>query len=328
MMDLDKIVQAAKGISTFVVSAHANPDADAIGSTLALTLALELMGKKGVVYNADPVPSVLQFLPGADRFVHKVDGLGQFDAAFAVDCGQISRVGKELEPIFAKHPLLINIDHHQTNEHYGRLNMADPNASSTGELIYKTLTAMNAPIDINVATNLYVAVLTDTGSFRNANSTAEAFDICGRMVRLGVKPDRIADKVYFTQSFGRLKMLGLTLSTLEGRCEGGVASVVARQAMMKSTSTNKDDLEGFVEELRTIHGVEVGVLFREDAPETFKISMRSKGAIDVAEIARHFQGGGHHNAAGCTIKGSIEQVQKSLFDLLLKRLPGNPCATE
>jgi len=320
MTDLKRIAKETPGFSRCLVVTHYNPDGDAIGSALATALALEEMGKEAVVYDKDPVPKILDFLPGREKFVHEITDTGAFDAVFVVDCGQFNRVGKHIEPLLADHPNIINIDHHRTNESFGRLNMTDYAASSTGELIHRLLTEMKHPISLDVATNLYVAVLTDTGSFQNANSTPEAFEVCARMVRLGVDPAEMSRRVYYTQSFGRLKLNGLVLSTLQSLDGGRIVTMEVTQEMLKSTGTSLDDLEGFVEQLRTIEGAQVGVFFREDAPETYKISMRSKGDIDVSEIANENEGGGHRNAAGCTVRGPLDQVMKKLIESLKERL--------
>jgi phosphoesterase RecJ-like protein len=312
--DLSSICRIFREKDRFLIACHENPEGDAIGSELALALALRRMGKTATVLNADPVPGNLLFLPGADTVVLREDG-SKYDVAVVVDCGSPERTGR-VEPELRKPPLLVNIDHHRTNGDMGGLALVDPEAAATGLLIYRILTAMGCDIDRDVAENIYVAVLTDTGSFHYGNSSPEAFQVAGEMVRLGVDPWAVAEQVYETQNASRLLLLGRVLSSLEIALGGRVAAITTLQADLAEFGSGKDALEGFINYPRSILGAEVAVSFREEDGGLFRVSFRSKGRVDVSAVALRFGGGGHRNAAGCTVPGTLPEVKRKVFEAL------------
>lgn len=312
--DLSAICRVLQDKDRFLIACHENPEGDAIGSELALALALRKMGKTATVLNADPVPDNLLFLPGAGTVLFAEDG-SKYDVAVVVDCGspeRTGRVGQELR----KCPLLVNIDHHRTNGDLGELALVDPDAAATGLLIHRILSAMGYEIDLDVATNIYVAVLTDTGSFHYGSSSPEAFEVAGEMVRRGVDPWTVAEQVYETQSAHRLRLLGRVLDSLDVSADGRVACITTMREDLLEFASGKDALEGFINYPRSIVGVEVAVSFREEKPGVFRVSFRSKGRVDVSAIAARFGGGGHRNAAGCTVPGTLADVKKRILDAL------------
>ena len=317
--DIDAVCRVLRERDRFLIACHENPEGDAIGSELALALALRKMGKTATVLNADPVPENLRFLPGAATVVFEDDG-SRYDVAVVVDCGspeRTGRVGDELR----KCPLLVNIDHHRTNGDNGELSLVDPDAAATGLLVHRVLSAMGHDIDLDVAVNIYVAVLTDTGSFHYGSSSPEAFQVAGEMVRRGVDPWAVAEQVYETQSAGRLRLLGRVLSSLDVAAGGKVASITTLRADLAEFAAGKDALEGFINYPRSIVGVEVAVSFREEAGGVFRVSFRSKGRVDVSAVASRFGGGGHRNAAGCTVPGDLAEVKRKVFGALGAALP-------
>ena len=312
--DLSAICRVLREKDRFLIACHENPEGDAIGSELALALALRKMGKTATVLNADPVPANLLFLPGAGTVVFTEDG-SKYDVAVVVDCGspeRTGRVGQELR----KCPLLVNIDHHRTNGDLGELALVDPDAAATGLLVHRVLSAMGYEIDLDVATNIYVAVLTDTGSFHYGSSSPEAFEVAGEMVRRGVDPWAVAEQVYETQSALRLRLLGRVLDSLEVSADGRVACITTMRDDLREFASSKDALEGFINYPRSIVGVEVAVSFREEEGGVFRVSFRSKGRVDVSAVAARFGGGGHRNAAGCTVPGTLADVKKRVFEAL------------
>ncbi len=312
--DHSAICRVLREKDRFLVACHENPEGDAIGSELALALALRKMGKTATVLNSDPVPGNLLFLPGADTVVFAEDG-SKYDVAIVVDCGspeRTGRVGQELR----KCPLRINIDHHRTNGDRGDLALVDPDAAATGLLIHRVLTAMGYEIGLDVATNIYVAVLTDTGSFHYGSSSPEAFEVAGEMVRRGVDPWAVAEQVYETQSALRLRLLGRVLDSLEIAADGRVACITAMREDLREFAAGNDALEGFINYPRSIVGVEIAVSFREEEGDVFRVSFRSKGRVDVSAVAARFDGGGHRNAAGCTVAGSLADVKKRMLEAL------------
>jgi len=299
--DLSAVCRVLREKDRFLIACHENPEGDAIGSELALALALRKMGKTATVLNADPVPANLLFLPGAGTVVFAEDG-SKYDVAVVVDCGSPDRTGR-VGPELRKCPLLVNIDHHRSNGDLGELALVDPAAAATGLLVHRVLSAMGYEVDLDVATNIYVAVLTDTGSFHYGSTSPEAFEVAGEMVRRGVDPWAVAEQVYETQSALRLRLLGRVLDSLEVSADGRVAA-------------GKDALEGFINYPRSIVGVEVAVSLREEGGGAFRVSFRSKGRVDVSAVAARFGGGGHRNAAGCTVPGLLVDVKKRVFEAL------------
>jgi len=312
--DVSSICRVLREKERFLIACHENPEGDAVGSELALALALRKMGKTATVLNADPVPDNLRFLRGADTVVSREDG-SRYDVAIVVDCGSPDRTGR-VEPELRKPPLMVNIDHHRTNGDQGELSLVDPDAAATGILVHRVLTALGCDIDRDIAENIYVAVLTDTGSFHYGNSSPEAFRVAGEMVRLGVDPWAVAEQVYETQSVSRLRLLGRVLSTLELALEGRVAAITTMLADLRECDSGKDALEGFINYPRSILGAEVAVAFREEAGGVFRVSFRSKGRIDVSAVASRFGGGGHRNAAGCSVPGTLPEVKRKVFGVL------------
>jgi len=316
---IKEIVSAFHADDRILIASHINPDGDAIGSSLALAIALKKMGKEIVVYNRDGVPYQFDHLPGADMVKTTLDGERPFDSAVVLDCSELERVGKDFSSM-VKTSKWINIDHHLTNEHFAQISLIDKDACSTGYLVYNVLKALPVEIDKDMGDNIYTTIIVDTGSFRYSNATNEAFIAAGELVALGVSPWEIANKVYENQPLGRVKLLSLVLNTLEVSHSGKVASLVVSKEMMSSTGTGHDATDGFVNYARSVEGVEVAFLVRETAHNEYKISYRSKGLINVATAAQSFGGGGHRNAAGCVITGSLEEVRKAAFDAAEKEI--------
>lgn len=312
--DIEGICRVFRENDRFLIACHENPEGDAIGSELALALALRKMGKTATVLNADPVPGNLAFLPGAGTVVAEEDG-ARYQVAVVVDCGspeRTGRVGAELR----KCPVMVNIDHHRTNGAHGDYCLIEPDAAATGMLVHRVLTAMGAEIDRDVAVNIYVAILTDTGSFRYSNASPESFLIAGEMVRKGIDPWAVSEQVYETQSANRLRLLGRVLDSLELAGGGKIAAVSTRKSDLDEFSATKDHLEGFINYPRSIAGAEVAVAFREEGDREYRVSFRSKGRVDVSAVAASFGGGGHRNAAGCTVLGDLADVKRRVFQAL------------
>ncbi len=296
----------------FLVTTHIDPDGDAIGSAFAFAFALRSLGKKATVYFNDQVPYRYEFLPGP-QITHTMPH-GMYDAVFVLDCGSLFRIGKGHEGAALLKPL-VNIDHHDTNDLFGTVNLVDKKASSTGEIIYRLLKYLKITIDKNMAENIYTAVFTDTGSLRYENTSLSAYRVCEEMVKAGANPSQIAMMIYENHPKERYLLLGEVLRTL-ATYNGTVAIAHVTGDMFEKTGTNSEFVDGFVEFIKEIRGIEVAVLMRELDKDLYKISMRGKGTIDVAAICNMFGGGGHRNAAGCRIEGTIEETRRKLLDAL------------
>ncbi len=309
---LKKIAETIRRGKRFLVASHENPEGDAIGSILALGLALRQMGKKVTIFNPDPVPEVLAFLPGAATVVRRPSEKIRFDAAFALDCGDKKRLG-EAFPNPERIGRLINVDHHGSNTRFGELNFIDPRASSAAELVFELLRAVSAKFSRPIGESIYTGILTDTGSFHYSNTTAKTFAVARECVLAGVEPWKIAEKVYETQPAARLVLLPRVLKSLKIEEGGRVSSLVVTQRMLTRSGAAPALTEDFINYPRSVKGTEVALLFREIQRKKYRVSFRSRGKIDVSRISRIFQGGGHPNAAGCTVEGTLREVKAKVL---------------
>jgi phosphoesterase RecJ-like protein len=299
--------------SRFLIVSHQNPDGDAIGSSLALASGLNALGKHCDILNVDGVPMNLSWLPLAEQVHLFPQDEGSYDSVVLLDCGTAERTGFG-EELLQRGRTAVNIDHHPGNSFFGGANLVDPDACATAELVYQVLQALPAPIGYSAATAIYTGILTDTGSFRFSNTNARAFEIASHMVAKGVDPSWVSQMVFDQQPVARLRLLSRVMETLDLSPRDKAASVVVTQAMFRETHTGVEDVEGFVNYPRSICGVEVGLLFREEGADRYRIALRSKGRVDVSCIAREFGGGGHHNAAGATASGSLEELKRLTYD--------------
>jgi len=317
-----KLLNLIKQNTSFLIVGHINPEADSIGSSLALSLGLRKLGKKDIcVLSRDPVPETLRFLPSS-KTVRQKPPAREFDVVFLVDCNEVKRTG--FDGFRAKKTAVI--DHHvlpansTTSEFYTSLSasLIDPCAAAAGLLVYRVLTSLRVPIDKNIATNLYTAILTDTGGFRYSNASAESLKTAAHLVEAGAKPWDISKEVYESIPFKSMKLLGLSLATIETK--DGIAWINATKHMFEKTGTTSEDSEDFVDFPRKIKDTQVAVFFRQDGSHTYKLSLRSKGRVNVQKIARRFGGGGHVAAAGCKINGTLKEVQDKVFRAVRKAI--------
>lgn len=297
----------------FLVAAHMNPDGDAISSTLALGIALQEMGKEVVFFNGDPVPMVYRFLPAAEQLTTSLDDPGEemFDVGFVLDSGELQRAGEHLRD---RCRVLVNIDHHIDSERFSDYFWVDEKASSTGTLIYRLLKSFDKyNLSLPVATCLYTSLVSDTGSFRFANTDRETFQIAGELLDIGVNPAEISAQIYENREEKVLRLLAQVLATLKLSACGRIASVSVTNTQMENTGTGPEHTDGFINYPRSIRGVEIALLFREAAPNLFKVGFRSNGEVDVALVAQQFGGGGHARAAGATLNGTLDEVTKKVI---------------
>jgi phosphoesterase RecJ-like protein len=310
---IEAILPILRHGNRFLVASHENPDGDAIASTLALANALREMGKEVVAYNRDGVPNDYHFLPGWERVVTSVPAEARFDAGFVLDAGELRRAGSWIRGATAT---LVNIDHHPHSENFGEIYWVDEQASATGVMVYRLLQATGWPISLDVATCLYTTILSDTGSFRYSNADPEAFRVAGEMVALGVNPWSISSGLYESQEESRLRLLGLALPTLDVAPCGTFAAITVTEEMLARTGCRPEHTDRFINYPRSIRGVEVAIFFRQVGPDRYKVGFRSKGRIDVGALSREFGGGGHHNAAGAVLSGSLPAVRDLVFSRL------------
>ncbi|MBP6941951.1 MAG: bifunctional oligoribonuclease/PAP phosphatase NrnA [Syntrophorhabdaceae bacterium] len=298
----------------FFITTHIDPDGDAIGSVFSLYWALTSLGKNATVYLKGQVPYRYEFLPGPDR-INNVIPDRSYDAVFVLDCGDLPRIGDGYEDL-KKTKMIVSIDHHNTNDGFGRINVLDADASSTGEILYGLYKYLGVSLSYEMAVNIYTAIVTDTGSFRYENTGPKAFLICEKMVRLGVKPAEVSRMVHGNHPKERFLLLGQVLCTLRTFDEGRVAIAYITGEMFEKTHSTSEYSDGFAELIREVRGVEVAVLLRQVNDRRYKISMRSRGTVDVAGVCCLFGGGGHKNAAGCHIDGDLAEVETKLLEAM------------
>jgi phosphoesterase RecJ-like protein len=318
--EIQQIVDALRARQRFVLSSHSRPDGDSIGSQLAMAYALQALGKEATVVNADPAAPPLMAFPGVPdiRIAPRADG--EFDAAIIMECSDLARTGVAgLERFF-----LINIDHHPANTGFGQINWFDARAAACGEMVYDVVRALGVPLSKEIATHIYLAILTDTGSFHYSNISPRTFDISRECLEAGVDPVRVARNVFDSNNLGRLKLFGAVLGAMQIDQTGRVAIIYVDHEMARAAGGTYEDTEGLVNLPLTVKEIEAVVFFKQEKGDEYRVSLRSKGDVDVNAIAKAFGGGGHKNASGCTVTGAIEELQKTLVGKIEVAIDGRP----
>ena len=320
---MQRLITHLKNSGTLLVTTHVNPDGDALGALLAMGLALKADGRQVTMFNESPIPAVYRFLPGSDQIEGRVPSPIDYDTVVVLDCGDLARVGSIAAQI-REHRRIINIDHHVTNTGFGHYQLIDPAASSSTEIVYRLLKQMDVTVNCDVATSIYTGILTDTGSFRFANTNSQAFDICAEMVACGVDPYRVAQHVYGTYSLGRIKLLNMALDSIEISPDGKLSLMTLTREMFAETDTQPEDVDGMISYAKRIEDVQMAALIMETAnghgtaakgDSRYHVSLRSDGAVDVARIAASFGGGGHSNAAGFGMNTSLGELKRLIYKI-------------
>jgi phosphoesterase RecJ-like protein len=305
-----------KARQRFVLASHIRPDGDAIGSQLAMAYALKALGKEVRVVNRDPAPPALADLPGvADIIIaERVDDPG--DAVIVMEAGDLARTGVAgLERGF-----VINIDHHLGNTNYGAVNWFDISAAACAEMVFDLVGDLGVPLTYEIAVHIYAAILTDTGSFHYSSISPRTFDICRRCVEAGVEPPAVARAIYDSSTLGRLKLSGAMLNQMELDPSGRVATLYLDRQLAAACGATYDDTEGLINQPLTVKEIQAVVLFKEHGVDDWRVSMRSKGDIDVNAVARQFGGGGHKNASGCSATGPIANIKQEFARRILEQI--------
>lgn len=315
-IDLIGLVRLIRKSKKILIATHVNPDADGIGSMLGLGQALKALGKTVTLYMRDPVPQTCHFLPGQGKIVSTLPKIARFDLSFIVDLGDVERVGEE----FTAHPgrgITVSIDHHLRGAHNADLNFCLPKQAASGEVVYKILKALKAPFNKSIATCLYTAIATDTGTFRYSNTTRESFIISADLLKYGVDVWQVALNCFETSSLAKLKLLERILSRMTTHKNGKIAWIEIWQRDIAETGAMDAETDGFITYPRSLDGVEVAMAFRESRPGEFKVSLRSKNYVDVGLVAASLGGGGHKKASGVTLRGSLDEVRKTLLERIV-----------
>jgi phosphoesterase RecJ-like protein len=296
---LQEILKQIEQRQRFLLTSHARPDGDAVGSALACSQILRLMGKEAEVVLRDGVPRIYQPLPFADTVITAEHVNGKYEAAIILECDSVQRTRLQgLEDRF-----LINIDHHVSGRPFAHVNWIDPKAVATAELVYKLAREAGVKISPEIATCIYTAVLTDTGSFMFEGTNEHTFALARELVLAGADPAHCARNVYFGHSTAKMRLLGAALSNLHR--EGPLAWIWVTRQQMEHVGAKEEDCEGLVNYALSIQEVEVAAFFRELPDGRFRVSLRSKGQLNVSAIAEQFGGGGHRCASGCSLDGPL-----------------------
>lgn len=319
------IAQLIKSKQVLLVS-HVNPDGDAIGAMLGLGLALESMKKKVQLFNQSPMPAVYQFLPSIHRIKQETGDIASYDTAVILDCSDLQRIGAAAEAV-SRIPVVINIDHHITNNRFGNHQLIDANASSTAEIIYRLIKELNVPVTMAMAYAIYTGIMADTGSFRFSNTTQESFRISHEMVAAGADPHTVAHHVYETISLNRIKLLTMLFDTIELSEDGAFSIMTLTQNMLNASGTEIADVNGLINYAKRIESVKVAALLYErkngkkpgQSGSHYHVSLRSDGSVNVSRIAAAFGGGGHISAAGFDVYATLPELKQKLFSMSSRR---------
>jgi len=307
-VDWQPVAQALKNADCIHIVAHVTPDADTIGSQLALFHALKSLGKHVVMHNMDSAPRICQYLQGSEYISHGacIDGLNDIDVVVAVDAGSLGRLG--FGAAYFSDKTLINIDHHASNTMYGNINLIDARYCATGAMIYDLLQCMGIALSAESSAAIYAAVLTDTASFRLSTVTADVHRMVADLIDAGADVGFAATSIYQSHHKGRFDILQLCLKEMEICDDGHSAWLWVEQDWYAQTGTRAEDTEGFIDYARSIEGVEVAAFLRADGEDVWKLSLRGQAPYHVGQLAAALGGGGHQYAAGVTLLGTRDEV--------------------
>ena len=296
---------------------HVHPDGDVLGTLFGLGLALGAAGAPVTFAGPHPVPETLSFLPGVDRWQVWKAAPVTFDIIVMTDCPNPDRSEGLLEGARGPQTRVLNIDHHPDNRRYGTVDWIDPSAAATGEMVFDLVRALGLRVTPAVALNLFTAIHTDTGSFRYSNTTPRTFRIAAELAAAGADPAFVSDRLYQQRAGDSLVQLGEVLRRVEISDDGQVAWLCVPRGLVSREFLEAEDLVGYP---RSVRGVKVAVLFSEEAPGKIKASLRGKGDVPVNAIAHRFGGGGHENAAGCTLSGTLAEASAALLKVVRESL--------
>jgi phosphoesterase RecJ-like protein len=316
---IDTVANALKNEDDFLLCGHIRPDGDCIGSQLGLYHLLKQMGKRVAMLNTGLILAHYEFLPGIKEIRTEEPRDWKPRVYVFVDCSEPNRVRDNFSP----QGVIINIDHHNSNTHFGDINYVNPEAAAVGEQIYNVLKRLEMIITPEIATCIYLAILADTGSFRFSNTTAQMFRIVAELVEAGADASRIAQEFYENNKLESVKLTCGVLCNLNIESDGKLAWSEITQKTYRSTGGECNEPEGLVNTIRGVHGVEIALLIHEIPEGGLRVSFRSKGRYDVSQIAKQLGGGGHLNAAGCYLRGDYEQLKANVLNTAREYLKRN-----
>jgi phosphoesterase RecJ-like protein len=310
--DIRDLVGRAQRIGTL---AHRDADADSLGSALGFAASLRELGKDVVTVVPSPRPQMLDHLPGIDAVR---DEPGEIDALFTFDCATLDRFGDQKQ-LVERTAQVVNVDHHVSNEGFGSIVLVDPTASATGEVVYHLLRALKAPIDADVATNLYAALFTDTGGFRHDNTTEAALRLGAELVRHGADPAYIAMRSYKWRSVGQVRLEGLAIARMRAELDGRLIWTEITDEMLAESGAGMQEAEGVIDQLQGIASMQIAVVFKASG-DTTKISVRTRDRFDATSLCIPFGGGGHRRAAGAELRMPLDDARAQVLAIARTQL--------
>lgn len=317
---LKKIAELLLEGEKILLLTHIIPDGDTVGSAAALCCALREIGKQAHIFPGEKLPDNLAFIKG-DCFIEEGELLPHYDFVVAVDLSDLGRLSGR-EHLLERATKTICVDHHITNTYFADYNYVEPEAAAVGEIIFELLQEMNIGISKEIAEGLYVAIVTDTGQFQYSNTTAKTHRIAAELFETGMDQNEISVQLYQSLRKEKMKIQGVCMNQAEFVFDGKIGFAFATKEMLEQFSAEIQDTDGVVEMVRDVKGVEVAIFAKEIADGVMKIGFRSKKNVNVAEIATQFGGGGHTKAAGCTIRGTVEDVKRLLYPAVQLAMEG------
>lgn len=309
---IDPIRAIVAGSDQITCLAHKDADADSLGSALGFALALRASGRRVRVVVPEPLPRLLEHLPGFETV--ETGGAPLGDTVFTFDCATLTRFGERRAEV-EQATTVVNIDHHLSNTAFGSINLVDATASATGQVVHKLLVLLGAPISAAVATNLYAALLTDTGGFRHENTTEAALRLGASLVAAGADPGWVALKSYKSRSLAQVRLEGLSIAGMHSELDGRLLWSEVTGSMLDQTGADMQDAEGIIDALQSIGTMEIAVLLKETAPDRVKLSVRTREPFDATDVCTPFGGGGHRRAAGAELGCSLPDARARVLEV-------------
>ena len=313
--NLDRIVALIREAHNVLVTMHCRPDGDAAGSAIAMRHILLAMGKDVTVFNVDEIPANFAFLRGAEAIVHELGDTSGFDLCLVLDCAEPSLLGRKF-PVERITCPIAYIDHHSVPYEGCVVNLHDAKASAVGEILFHLCGALGVALTQDIARALYTSIITDTGSFRYTSTSADSMRVCSHLLATDFDVWEVASYIYENNPVEKVRLLALVLQTLWLSPDGKLACLHANRRMLKQCHCSGAMTDGFINYARSIAGVEVSIFLTQLENDLYRLSFRSRGTIDVSVIAAGFGGGGHKNAAACTLRGSVESIRNQVNDML------------
>ncbi|SCN21908.1 Bifunctional oligoribonuclease and PAP phosphatase NrnA [Clostridium sp. N3C] len=310
LKDIAEVIKKSKNLN---ISFHVSPDGDSIGSALALMHGLRKLNKNVNIICKETVPEVFNYLSGVDEINQSTGKLDyDVDCVIVLDCGNVERINFDISDLKARKCILLNIDHHLSNDYYGDINYVDASHSAVGEIVYLLLKELGIDIDAEIAKCLYTSIITDCGSFRFSNTTNLTHKIAGDLISIGIDFPAIHSLIYENKNYSLVKLSGKVIDNMFLCCENKVCFMEVSQKLLEEFSVDSSDASSLVDIGTTIKGVEVVVFIKENT-DGYKVSLRSKKKFDVRKLAEEFGGGGHSKAAGFTYRGNLDELKSDLI---------------